>query len=398
MGEGRSPGSPTRASASAASSCTSRARPSSLPSDALRDQLLELGPPVWSKPPTAPPDQSQPTGEPRPLSMPPGSALWTDPVQVDDSARGADRGRELAGGRSRYAGAWSRRGARRGSRARATRSRSWSAARRRPYYDEASGRARPASATTPASLSTNRPSRSSTERAQLAPHRDTPRSGRVQAGAATSTPGWTCSRTGCCAASTRARVRSGGVHPRGLAIERAAATVQRECWPRGSGGACCSASGAAGGGAPVQLRARGAAVLVQKREPMRGDLHHLFACESGCNSFRGNIPYFDFPDFEEAVREECGKRVANKFEPAGGKGAVARATLYFLLRYPEIDASTAEYEESGWRCCSAGTGETPPALRAAPQRGHLRAPGQPQPTHRPPGMGAADPVRAAIGA
>ena len=27
------------------------------------------------------------------------------------------------------------------------------------------------------------------------------------------------------------------------------------------------------------------------REPMRGDLHHLFACESGCNSFRSNIPY-----------------------------------------------------------------------------------------------------------
>ena len=27
-----------------------------------------------------------------------------------------------------------------------------------------------------------------------------------------------------------------------------------------------------------------------KREPMRGDLHHLFACESGCNSFRGNTP------------------------------------------------------------------------------------------------------------
>lgn len=32
----------------------------------------------------------------------------------------------------------------------------------------------------------------------------------------------------------------------------------------------------------------------EEREPMRGDLHHLFACEPGCNSFRGNIPYFDF--------------------------------------------------------------------------------------------------------
>ncbi|EKX61675.1 endonuclease I [Streptomyces ipomoeae] len=71
-----------------------------------------------------------------------------------------------------------------------------------------------------------------------------------------------------------------------------------------------------------------------KREPMRGDLHHLFACEVGCNSFRGNFPYFDFPGFEEAVRDACGMREDIGFEPEEGKGAVARATLYFLLRYP----------------------------------------------------------------
>jgi endonuclease I len=81
-----------------------------------------------------------------------------------------------------------------------------------------------------------------------------------------------------------------------------------------------------------------------KREPMRGDIHHLFACESGCNSFRGNIPYFDFADFEEAIREACGKRETNRFEPSAGKGAVARATFYFLLRYPgEINAVDSEY-------------------------------------------------------
>jgi endonuclease G len=81
-----------------------------------------------------------------------------------------------------------------------------------------------------------------------------------------------------------------------------------------------------------------------KAEPMRGDLHHLFACEVGCNSFRSNIPYFDFPDFEEAVRGECGKRETSGFEPSNGKGAVARATLYFLLRYPgEINAVRQEY-------------------------------------------------------
>jgi endonuclease I/V8-like Glu-specific endopeptidase len=80
-----------------------------------------------------------------------------------------------------------------------------------------------------------------------------------------------------------------------------------------------------------------------KREPMRGDLHHLFACESRCNSFRSNTPYFDFPDFEEAVRHDCGKSADRKFEPSDGKGAVARATLYFLLRYPgEIDRTAKE--------------------------------------------------------
>jgi endonuclease G, mitochondrial len=72
----------------------------------------------------------------------------------------------------------------------------------------------------------------------------------------------------------------------------------------------------------------------QKKEPMRGDLHHLFACESGCNSFRGNFPYIDFPDSDEAIREQCGHRESDGFEPGAGKGPIARATLYFLLRYP----------------------------------------------------------------
>ncbi|SRR6266536_167453 len=71
-------------------------------------------------------------------------------------------------------------------------------------------------------------------------------------------------------------------------------------------------------------------------EPMRGDLHHLFTCERKCNSFRGNTPYTDFADYLEVVRETCGKREATGFEPWMGKGAVARATLYFLLRYPKL--------------------------------------------------------------
>jgi endonuclease I len=80
-----------------------------------------------------------------------------------------------------------------------------------------------------------------------------------------------------------------------------------------------------------------------RREPMRGDLHHLFACESRCNSFRGNTPFAEFPDFPapvdpvlDVVRGDCGKSAGNGFEPARGKGAAARAVFYFLLRYPGL--------------------------------------------------------------
>ena len=80
-----------------------------------------------------------------------------------------------------------------------------------------------------------------------------------------------------------------------------------------------------------------------KDEPMRGDLHHLFACEKDCNSFRGNTAYFDFADYE-VVREKCGKREDTRFEPGAGKGSAARATLYFLLRYPGL-VNEGELEE-----------------------------------------------------
>ncbi len=71
-----------------------------------------------------------------------------------------------------------------------------------------------------------------------------------------------------------------------------------------------------------------------KANPMRGDLHHLFSCTPNCNSFRGNIPYYENADWEEKVMDMCGLREAEGFEPKDGKGKVARATLYFLVRYP----------------------------------------------------------------
>jgi endonuclease G, mitochondrial len=84
-----------------------------------------------------------------------------------------------------------------------------------------------------------------------------------------------------------------------------------------------------------------------KEQPMRGDLHHLFACEVSCNSFRGNTPYFDFVDFEEVIQSNCGKSERNesKFEPNNGKGEAARATLYFLIRYSgQINNTIKEYK------------------------------------------------------
>ncbi|AXI08502.1 endonuclease I [Oceanobacillus zhaokaii] len=83
-----------------------------------------------------------------------------------------------------------------------------------------------------------------------------------------------------------------------------------------------------------------------EREPMRGDIHHLFTCDPACNSMRSNFPYHDFSDYNpelisvQSIKESCGKSLNEQFEPEYGKGAVARAMLYFLLRYPdEIEAS-----------------------------------------------------------
>ncbi|MEK3854632.1 endonuclease I family protein [Cytobacillus sp. FSL H8-0458] len=74
------------------------------------------------------------------------------------------------------------------------------------------------------------------------------------------------------------------------------------------------------------------------RQPMKGDLHHLFACEPACNSMRSNFPYYDFeayvPEMEAAgVRNGCGMAEQEKFEPEYGKGIAARAVFYFAVRY-----------------------------------------------------------------
>ncbi|GGK05894.1 hypothetical protein GCM10007063_30370 [Lentibacillus kapialis] len=79
---------------------------------------------------------------------------------------------------------------------------------------------------------------------------------------------------------------------------------------------------------------------------MRGDIHHLFTCDPSCNSFRSNYPYHDFAEYTpemNQIDENCGKAEEERFEPEYGKGIVARAMLYFLLRYPnQVEAKFLE--------------------------------------------------------
>jgi deoxyribonuclease-1 len=80
----------------------------------------------------------------------------------------------------------------------------------------------------------------------------------------------------------------------------------------------------------------------EKRLPMKGDMHHLFTAESNCNGFRSSYPFGQFNksrgDAVLHTLEGCGTVFSldgvDSFEPHHGKGAVARAFLYFISRYP----------------------------------------------------------------
>jgi endonuclease G, mitochondrial len=71
----------------------------------------------------------------------------------------------------------------------------------------------------------------------------------------------------------------------------------------------------------------------RKRTPMKSDLHHLFTEKVRCNSSRAN---YNLTEVEGEKLTNCGivDHRDDEFEPNAGKGAVARATLYFLVRHP----------------------------------------------------------------
>ncbi len=98
-----------------------------------------------------------------------------------------------------------------------------------------------------------------------------------------------------------------------------------------------------------------------KKSIPKADLHHLFTCESRCNSFRSNHAFHEFG--EEKVREGCGEAEDGKFEPLFGKAAAARATFYFLLRYPkEVANSSKEMPKARIKTLLAWHQSAPPDL------------------------------------
>ena len=84
----------------------------------------------------------------------------------------------------------------------------------------------------------------------------------------------------------------------------------------------------------------------QKASTPKSDLHHLFTEQVQCNGSRGNYP---LNETEGETLPACGivdHNGAQTFEPKAGKGEVARATLYFITRYPgEVGDSAHETQK-----------------------------------------------------
>ena len=92
-----------------------------------------------------------------------------------------------------------------------------------------------------------------------------------------------------------------------------------------------------------------------EQRTQKSDLHHLFTCDGRCNSFRSNIPYWDFtpadeeriraqeisleealedPSFEGA-RANCGLRDGRRFEPDAGQGCRCQGNTLFRAALSE---------------------------------------------------------------
>lgn len=92
-----------------------------------------------------------------------------------------------------------------------------------------------------------------------------------------------------------------------------------------------------------------------KKEPMKSDIHHLFASPSKINNMRGNLPYGELD--RNTCKYWCNKNQCQNSKPSNpaeydcisatnfmpidqDKGRVARAIFYFYTVYDQYDISS----------------------------------------------------------
>ena len=97
----------------------------------------------------------------------------------------------------------------------------------------------------------------------------------------------------------------------------------------------------------------------KKHEPYVSDLHHLFASSQLENQIRSDNPFGEFPQSEcekwyydaKEIKQQpenpenynCISKSPTRWMPVKrDRGAIARAVLYFLTVYPEVDAHSLE--------------------------------------------------------
>lgn len=96
----------------------------------------------------------------------------------------------------------------------------------------------------------------------------------------------------------------------------------------------------------------------------KGDLHHLFTCEAKANSVRQHFRFAEVPETPENRKGEGWvAKATEQFEPEAGKGEVARATLYFLMRYPgKLGDKPGEYTAADVKMLQRWSEENPVSL------------------------------------
>lgn len=81
-----------------------------------------------------------------------------------------------------------------------------------------------------------------------------------------------------------------------------------------------------------------------KKLPMRSDLHHLMATFKNPNSIRSNLPFGEVTGRPEYSNKAGAKMGGGIFEPPSStKGRVARAMLYFYMRYYDKDIRAGDF-------------------------------------------------------